>query len=126
MANTVTINVSLDENGNPPVELTDSSGKSDRDQKVDNGDTIKWMKKDNNDSFNIIELTPTGAGEAFSTPLLGGNGQWLTSVFDSGNSPAGTPFAYTLSVRTTSGIPKVYNTTAQTHERDEDRPVIRN
>lgn len=126
MGNTVTINVSLDENGNPPVELTDSSGKSDRDQTVANGDTIKWMKKDNNDSFDIIRLTPTGAGEAFSTPTLGGNGQWLTSVFDSGNSPAGTPFAYTLSVRTTSGITKIFNTTANTRKKDEDRPVIRN
>ena len=117
---TVTIDVSLDKAGNPQVVLTD------RNKKAANGDTIKWMKKDNNDSFLIISLAPTGANEVFSTATLSANGRWLTSVFDSGNSPANTPFPYTLKVRSTGLDPKTYDTTESGPPLTTGKPVIRN
>ena len=116
----VTIDVSLDKAGNPKVKL------SNRNKTAASGDTIKWMKKDNNDSFLIISLAPTGANEAFLTANLSANGRSLTSDFNPGNSPANTSFSYTLTVISTGPGPKTYDTTESGLPLTTGKPVIRN
>lgn len=127
--NTVNISVTLDTNANPPVVV------SNRNQQATSGDTIRWQKADNNDSFDIVSLSPTGEGEAFSTANTGGNGQWLTSTYQPPDTSAGKEYPYTLTV--TSGG-KSYNTTQTVTTKTEDtsanvafsvsggKPVIRN
>jgi plastocyanin len=107
------IDVQLNITANPPVIL------STRNQQVSAGDTIKWKKKDNNDSFTITSLDPNVA--PFSQPVVGGGGNNLSCTYEPGNNPG--PFPYTLTV-TSAG--QTYNTTDTSRKRDEGRPVIRN
>jgi len=122
VAKTVTIDISLDIAAQPPfaqVRLTS------RNKTAANGDTIKWQKRDDDDSFEIISLEVSGPGEAFSTPTLQANGKWLKSDFSTDGAPAGTAFPYTLTVRTTTAPETDYDTTVEL-ELVEDKPVIRN
>lgn len=119
---TVNIFVSLDITANPPVQLVDQAGNSARSKQASSGDTIRWQKRDNNDSFDITALEPTGNGTAFSTPTTAPGGQWLSCTFQP-PSPD-TEYPYTLTVTTSDG--NQYTTTDTSKKRDEDRPVIRN
>lgn len=122
---TVIIYVSLDTSANPPVELKNSGGNSARDVTAASGDTIKWQKQDNNDKFDITGLSPTGPGEAYSTPTTGGSGQWLQTTFSPpAGDPSGTDYPYTLTVTDEDG--KQYTTTETEDTPDNGRPVIRN
>lgn len=120
---TVNIYVSLDTTANPAVELTTLGGGSARSQKVSDGDTIKWQKKDNTDDFDITKLKPTGSGKAFGTATTGGSGQWLKSDYQPTSSGPTDEFPYTLTV--TKGE-DTYNTTKTSIELTDDKPVIRN
>ena len=107
------IDVELNTSANPPVIL------STRNQQATAGDTIKWKKKDNNDSFTITSLEPNGT--PFSQPEVGGSGNNLSCTFEPGTETGS--FPYTLTV-TSAGT--AYTTTDASRERDEGRPVIRN
>lgn len=117
------IYVSLDTSAKPPVHLTGQGGGSARSQQASSGDTIKWQKKDNNDTFDVSSLAPTGNGQAFAAPNLGGKGQWLTSKYQPASTDPSDEYPYTLTV-TSGGKP--YTTTKVGTEFDNGRPVIRN
>ncbi len=124
---TVNIYVTLDTNANPAVVLKEQNGSSARSEPAANGDTIKWQKQDTNDDFDITGLSPTGTGEAFSTPTTGGSGQWLSSTYQPPSSDPDAEYPYTLTV--TTGTPPnthTYNTTETSDQATDDRPVIRN
>jgi hypothetical protein len=120
---TVNIYVKLDTSANPPVTLTKEGGQSARSRQASSGDTIKWQKKDNNDSFDISSLDPTGTGQAFGAPTLGGSGQWLKSAYQPPSTNPGAEYVYTLTV-TLNG--QSYTTTESGLAAENGRPVIRN
>lgn len=127
--NTVNISVSLDTSANPPVQI------SNRNQQATSGDTIRWQKSDNNDNFDIVSLSPTGAGTAFAAANTGGNGQWLTSEYQPPSADPGAEYPYILSV-TSGGNTYTTTKTTTTDEYEAsskvakslagDKPVIRN
>jgi hypothetical protein len=116
--------VSLDTSGNPAVILEVAGGASGRAVQASDGDTIKWQKNDNNDNFNIKDLTPTGNGEAFAPYTTGGSGQWLQSDYQPTNLNPYASFAYTLEVETPDNT--TYDTTERAGVPTDNRPVIRN
>lgn len=116
--------VELDTAANPAVILTDSAGNSARGVQAVAGDTIRWQKRDNDDNFDIMDLEPTGTGEAFGDYSTGGSGQWLESEYQPTNTNPFASFAYTLEVETPDNDP--YDTTEKGASPTNDRPVIRN
>lgn len=118
------IHVSLETGDNPAVILELPAGGSGRAIKADDGDTIRWQKKDNSDDFNIKDLSPTGDGEAFAPFSTGGSGQWLESEYQPTNLNPYAAFAYTLEVETPDN--QTYDTTQRANLPTDNRPVIRN
>lgn len=114
----VVLQVTLDtgSSANPNVGL-DSRNK----QAVE-GDTIKWQSAGS--GFTMTSLEPNGAETAFSSPTIGGNGQYLQSTYQPPDTSSGKKYPYTLTVTASDGT--TYNTTERETVPDNGRPVIRN